>query len=70
MSKRAITIAVLALILPGCANNLEYMQRQPAIESMLNSEPRTGPASAAYGPRGMGVGLPGRSSEAPTGPAA
>ena len=62
MSKRALTMAVLALLLPGCAHNAEWMQRQPAIESMISNNPKTLPAGTSYGPRGMGVDPTDRSS--------
>ncbi len=65
MLKRAITTADWAQILQGCAHNAESMQRQPAVESTIGTDPSKLPAGTVDGPRDMGVDLSDRSSEAP-----
>ena len=57
MIKRAFAIAILALFLPGCAHDAEWMHRQPAVESTIGSDPNGAPAGTVLGPRGMGVDL-------------
>jgi hypothetical protein len=64
MIKRTFAIAILALILPGCAHDAEWMHRQPAVESTIGSDPSKAPAGSVLGPRGMGVDLTGASPQA------
>ena len=64
MIKRAFAIAVLALVIPGCAHDAEWMHRQPAVESTIGSDPNRAPAGTVSGPRGMGVDLTGASPKA------
>jgi hypothetical protein len=63
MIERAITLAVLALILPGFAYEAEWMQRQPTVESAIGTDPESVPVGTSSGPRGMGVDLSDRSSK-------
>jgi hypothetical protein len=55
MIKRVVVLGVIALILPGCAHDSEWLQRQPAVESTIGTDPKTVPADHTYGPAGMGV---------------
>ena len=62
MIKRTVVVAVLAGILPGCAHDVEWLHRQPAVESTIGTDPAKVPAGKVYGPAGMGVDLSDRSS--------
>jgi hypothetical protein len=64
MIKRALAIAMLAFVLPGCAHDAEWMHRQPAVESTIGTDPNEAPAGTVSGPRGMGVDLTGAASKA------
>ena len=64
MIKSAFAIAILAFVLPGCAHDAEWMQRQPAVESTIGTDPNKAPAGTILGPRGMGVDLTGASPKA------
>src|SRR5207237_8691695 len=61
MIKRAVALGVLAVILPGCAHDSEWLHRQPAVESTIGTDPNKVPAGKVYGPAGMGVDLSDRS---------
>jgi hypothetical protein len=64
MIKRAFAIAILAFVVPGCAQDAEWMHRQPPVESTIGSDPNEAPAGTVSGPRGMGVDLTGASPKA------
>jgi hypothetical protein len=57
MIRGALTIAILAFVLPGCAHDAEWMHRQPAVESTIGTDPNEAPAGSVSPPRGMGVDL-------------
>jgi len=62
MVKRTVALGVLALLLPGCAHNSDWLIRQPAVESTLGTDPNKAPAGKVIPPPGMGVDLGDRSN--------
>jgi hypothetical protein len=65
MIKRTLAVAILASLLPGCAQHAEWMHRQPGVESTIGSDPNAAPAGIVLPPRGMGVDLTRASPKAP-----
>jgi hypothetical protein len=59
MIRRAFAVAILAFVVPGCAQHGEWMHRQPGVESTIGSDPNNAPAGTVIPPRGMGVDLTG-----------
>ena len=55
MIKRAVVVGVLMVIVSGCAHNVEWMQRQPAVKSTIGTDPNNVPVGRAIPPGGMGV---------------
>jgi hypothetical protein len=64
MTNRAIAIALLALVIPGCAHNAEWMQRQPGVESTIGTDFNKAPAGKVIPPPGLGVDLSYQSDDA------
>jgi hypothetical protein len=64
MVKRNVAVGVLALLLPGCAHNSDWLIRQPAVESTIGNDPNKAPAGKVIPPTGMGVDLGDRSNGA------
>ena len=57
-----VVLGVLALMLPGCAHNAGWLQRQPAVESTIGNDPKKMPAGKVIPPPGLGVDLSDRST--------
>ena len=57
MFRRELLIAILALFVPGCAHNRDWLQRQPGVESTIGRDFRKEPAGKVIPPAGLGVDL-------------
>jgi hypothetical protein len=61
MIVRAVALSAFALLLSGCAQNGEWLKRQPGVESTIGTDPSKVPAGQVIGPAGFGVDLTDRS---------
>jgi hypothetical protein len=52
-----MSIAILALLVPGCAHDTEWMHRQPGVESTIGRDFHKEPAGKVIPPAGLGVDL-------------
>jgi hypothetical protein len=62
MVKRAVALGILALLLPGCAHNSDWLIRQPAVQSTIGNDVNKAPAGKVIPPPGLGVDLGDRSN--------
>jgi hypothetical protein len=65
MILRALALGVIAVLLPGCAHNGDWMLRQPPQESTIGTDFKKAPAGKTIGPAGMGVDLTNRLGDSP-----
>ena len=55
--RRALALGFFALLLPGCAQNRDWMIRKEGVESTIGHDPNKEPAGKVIPPAGMGVDL-------------
>jgi len=65
MIKRAIAMGFLASAMAGCGHDSDWMIRKPGAESTIGNDPNEAPAGKVIPPRGIGVDLGARLSNAP-----
>jgi hypothetical protein len=61
MVRIAFARSVLALLLPGCAHNAEWLTRRPPVQSTIGNDPNKAPAGRMIPPARMGDNVGDRS---------
>jgi hypothetical protein len=53
---RAAALGILALLLPGCAHDSDWLIHQPRVPSTIGNDPNKAPAGRMIPSPGMGLG--------------
>jgi hypothetical protein len=56
MVNRAAALGILALLLPGCAHDSDWLIHQPRVPSTIGNDPNKVPVGKMIPSPGMGVG--------------